>query len=345
MKKKIMSVLCVILSIVMLVGCSSGSKPAASSAAPAASGASVAPASSAAPAEKPWKFERKIEMVIPFGPGSGTDTTIRAWAPLMEKELGVAITINNVEGAGGVKGAEYLNKQPADGYTFAMYTPSHIIAAVNKTTTFDILNETVPTVRLVQDANVILANKNVPYNNVKELIAYVKANPDKAKIGVMSVVGIDGVSVQQLFDLAGIKVGLVPFGSGAEANAAVIGGHIDMVLTSPFDANAYLTSGDMKGIVTLSEKRASNMPKVECTGELGYAAYLGPWRGIIAKKGTPDGAVKALAAAADKVNNSKAWQDWKASVALNDREGYANNADFTKIWTEYYNTMKKALGK
>ena len=62
-----------------------------------------------------WEFERPIEIVIPFGPGSGTDTTIRAWAPLMEKELGTTININNVAGAGGVQGAEFFVNQPADG--------------------------------------------------------------------------------------------------------------------------------------------------------------------------------------------------------------------------------------
>ncbi len=332
MKKKLALVLCIVLTLSLLAGCAS--KPAQEAAAPGASSEA-----------KEWKFERKIEIVIPFGPGSGTDTTIRAFAPLMEKELGVPITINNVEGASGVKGAEFLNKQPADGYTFAMYTPSHLIAAVNKTTNFDILNETVPVVRLVQDANIILAGKNVPYNNFKELVEYAKANPGKAKIGLMSVAGIDAVSVNQLFEKAGIDVPLVPYSSGAEANAAVIGGHVDMVLTSPFDANAYLESGDMKGIVILSEKRASTVPDIESTGELGYDAYIGPWRGIVAKKGTPEEAINAFEAAAVKVCQSKEWDDWKKSVALSDREGFANREDFTKIWSEYYGTMKTILGK
>ena len=325
MKKKLAMVLCVVLVLTLFAGCSKSATAAAD--------------------PKDWKFERKIEMLCPFGPGSGTDTTLRAFLPLMEKELGVSIVINNVEGASGVKGAEFVNKQPADGYTFAMYTPSHLIAAVNKTTNFDILNETIPVVRLVQDANIILAGKNVAYNNFTELIAYTKANPGKAKIGLMSIAGIDAVSVQELFDKAGIEIPLIPYSSGAEANAAVIGGHVDMVLTSPFDANAYLESGDMKGIVILSEKRASTVPNIECSGELGFDAFIGPWRGIIAKKGTPEGAINAFEAAAVKVCASKEWDDWKKTVALNDREGYANKEDFTKIWTEYYETMKAALSK
>lgn len=296
--------------------------------------------------EGEWKFDRPIEMVIPFGPGSGTDTTIRAWAPLMEKELGVAININNMAGAGGVMGAEFHANQPADGYTFAMYTPSHVIAAVDKTANFDILNETMPVVRLVQDSNIILAGKHTPYNNMEELIAYAKTNPaKKPTLGMMSINGIDGASAKQLFDAAGIEVSFIPYPSGAEVNAAVMGGHTDMVLTSPFDGNAYIESGDMKGIVLLAEERATNLPDVQCTGELKLDAFIGPWRGIVAKKGTPQGAIDALEAAAIIVNEKQEWIDWKATVGLNDRPGFATQEEFKAIWMEYYETMKTLLGK
>lgn len=293
-----------------------------------------------------WKFERPIEIVIPFGPGSGTDTTIRAWAPLMEKELGTTININNIAGAGGVQGAEFFVNQPADGYTFAMYTPSHVIAAVDGTASFDILNDTMQVVRLVQDSNIILAGKHVPYNNFEELVAYAKSNPDKKPtLGMMSINGIDGASAQQLCDEAGIELQFIPYASGAEANAAIMGGHTDMVLTSPFDGNAYLESGDMKAIVLLAEERATNLPDVQCTGELGYDAYIGPWRGIVAAKGTPQEAIDALEAAAIVVNEKQEWIDWKETVGLNDRPGFANQEEFKAIWMEYYETMKALRGK
>lgn len=293
---------------------------------------------------KEWKFTRKIEMVCTFGPGSGTDTTLRAFLPLLEKKLGVSIIINNVAGASGIKGAEYLNKQPADGYTFGMYTPSHIIAAVNKTASFDILNLTEPVVRLVQDSNLILGGKKTPFSNLKEMIAYAKANPNKVTLGVMSIKGIDAVSARDLFDTVGIKVRLVAFGSGSEANAAVIGGHCDTVLSSPFDANNYLESGDMKGIVLLAEKRATNQPKIECTVEQGYNCTIGPWRGIVCKKGTPEEAIAAFEKAAVEVCKSPEWNKWKASVGLNDREGFADRKQFKKIWMDYYDLMNKFLG-
>lgn len=289
-----------------------------------------------------WKFERPIEIIVPWGPGSGTDTTIRAWAPLMEKELGVSIKINNVEGAGGVKGGEFYQLQPADGYTFAMNTQSHLIAAIDGTTNYDVMADTVPVIRLVQDTNMILAGKHVPYNNAKELAEYAKSNPGKKPtVAMMSMKGIDGAAAMELFNALGVEVNFIPYSSGAEANAAIMGGHTDMVLASPSDAGAYVESGDMKGIVVLAEERTSSLPDVECTGELGYDAYIGPWRSIVAKKGTPEGAMKVLAEAAKKVNEMQEWIDWKESMGLNDRPAFATLEEFNKIWNEDFATLKE----
>ena len=293
-------------------------------------------------ADGEWKFDRPIEIIVPWGPGSGTDTTIRAWAPLMEKELGVTIKINNVEGAGGVKGGEFYQLQPADGYTFAMNTQSHLIAAIDGTTNYDVMADTVPVIRLVQDTNMILAGKHVPYNNATELVEYVKANPGKKPtVAMMSIKGIDGAATIELFDALGVEVNFIPYSSGAEANAAIMGGHTDMVLVSPSDAGAYVESGDMKGIVVLAEERASTMPDIESTGELGIDAYIGPWRSIVAKKGTPEGAMKALAEAAKKVNEMQEWKDWKQSMGLMDRPAFATLDDFGKIWQEDYENLKE----
>ncbi|MCL2001045.1 MAG: tripartite tricarboxylate transporter substrate binding protein [Planctomycetes bacterium] len=290
-----------------------------------------------------WTFERNIDMIIVFGPGSGTDGTMRAFQPALERELGVRLVINNVAGASGVTGAEFFNAQPADGYTFAMYTPSHVIAAINGTATFDILNETVHVINLVQDINLILAGPNTPFNTFEELVERAKAEPGRFKIAVMSVAGIDNAAVQQLFQLVGVEIDSIAYPSGAEANAAVIGGHIDMVLTGAADGVDFIESGDMKGIIVLAEQRSSALPDVPSTGELGYEAYIGPWRGIVAKKGTPDGAVRAFQEAALKANSDPAWIEWKEANGLNDREALWVGSEFEKKWHEYYEDLAELL--
>lgn len=336
MKKKwLLTTALTMMLTLALTGCGSN-EPAAEAPAPAEGGETAAE----------FKFDRPVEFIIPFGPGSGTDTTIRALQPALEKELGVAVKINNKEGAGGVVGAEFYANQPHDGYIFAMYTPSHIIAAINKTVNFDIFNETIPVARLVHDSNVILAGKDVPYNTVGEMIEYVKANPTYVpSVGMMSIQGIDGVAAGQLFDEIGVKANFIPYASGAEANAAIMGGHTDMVLTSPFDGKAFVDSGDMKAIVLLAEQRGSTMPETECTGELGINAYIGPWRGIVAHEGTPQEAIDALAAAIERADQDAEWTAWKQSVGLQDRPGFANQEDFGKVWNEYYTIMEDILVK
>ncbi|SCZ81800.1 tripartite tricarboxylate transporter substrate binding protein [Acidaminobacter hydrogenoformans] len=337
MKKKWLLMTALVMMLVLaFAGCS---KPAEEPAAPAEPAEGETPA-----ATEEFKFDRPIELIITFGPGSGTDTTIRALQPALEKELGVPVKINNKEGAGGVVGAEFYANQPHDGYVFAMYTPSHIIAAINKTVNFDIFNETIPVARLVHDSNVLLAGTQVPYSTVGEMIEYCKANPDYVpSVGMMSIQGIDGVAAGQLFDEIGIKANFIPYASGAEANAAIMGGHTDMVLTSPFDGKAFVDSGDMKAIVLLAEQRGSTLPETECTGELGINAYIGPWRGIVAHNGTPQEAIDALAAAIERADADPEWNEWKQSVGLTDRPGFAGPEEFGQVWTEYYTIMEDLL--
>ncbi len=337
-RERILVIVLALVLVFALVGC--GSTPTATTAAPTSAGETTA-----APEVEEWTFDRPVEFIITFGPGSGTDTTIRALQAALERELGVGIKINNVEGAGGVVGAEFFANQPKDGYTFAMYTPSHIIAAVNGTTNFDIFNDTIPVARLVHDSNCLLLGKHVPYSTVAEMIEYCDANPDYIPtVGMMSIQGIDGVSTGQFFDELGIEATFIPYGSGSEANAAVMGGHTDMVLTSPFDGVAYVESGDMKALVLLAEQRGTTMPDVECTGELGINAYIGPWRAIVAYKGTPQAAIDALEAAIMRADADPAWTSWKQTVGLMDRPGFTGQEGMGKVWTEYYDIMEEILG-
>ena len=142
-----------------------------------------------------------------------------------------------------------------------MFTPSTSLQQL-RDANFDILNETVVVGWFTTP--ILFCRKAYPYNNLEELIEYCKSNPGKKpSLGMMSIQGIDGAAAKQLCDEAGIELEFIPYGSGAEANAAVLGGHTDMVLTSPFDGNAYIESGDMKGIVLLAEQRASSLPDIQ----------------------------------------------------------------------------------
>ncbi len=292
-----------------------------------------------------FKFERKIELVCPWGAGGGADTTLRTFALALEKELGVPVVVNNVEGGGGVQGSEYTNKQPADGYTYMIGTQSLLLANIQNLMSFNYAEEFIPVTRLVHDTNVIVASSKAPFKNFKELIEYIKANPGKVKVGVLTVTGVDAFMVRQTFELAGVDVPLVAFNNGAELNAAIIGGHISLAVAGPAESKGLIESGDMIGIIAASQERLTMLPEVETTTENNIESLLGPMRGILAKKGTPEEALIAFEAAAEKAVASEDFQTWAKNNALDQRPGYANRSDFGTIWQEQITVLTDLYNK
>ncbi|MCL2616850.1 MAG: tripartite tricarboxylate transporter substrate binding protein [Defluviitaleaceae bacterium] len=308
---------------------------------PAAAGGGATPASGGNQAQADagaagWTWDRPVEFVVLWGPGSGTDTTMRAFAPFLEEELGVPVRINNVDGAGGIRGAEFFATQPTDGYIYSMFTQSHIIAAINQTANFDIMADTVPIASLVHDARLILAGTHNPFDDFDGMVEYARANPGSLTISVMSITGLDAISFNDFTSQAGIDITMIAFGSQAEADAAILGGHVDMSLTSPMDGVQYIDAGLMHGIVLFSEERSASVPDVPTTVEKGFDATIGPWRSIVAMQGTPEAAILAMEEAIIRANEHEGWWDWKESVGLTDRDGFNRRSEFEQMWhTEY----------
>ncbi len=331
MKKRVALLISLVLVLSLaLMGCSSGPS-------------NVSTDQGAANGE--FKFERKIEIVCPWGAGGGADSTLRAFTSALEKEIGVPIVINNVEGGGGVMGVEYTSKQPADGYTFMLGTQSLLLTSIRGLSSVDMYEGFIPVTRLVHDTNVIVASSKAPYSNFDELIEHIKANPGKVKVGVMTVTGVDAYTVKQTFEKAGVDVPLIAFNNGAELNAAIIGGHVDLATVGPAEVKGLVDSGDMIPIIVASKDRLPMISNVESTGEKGIESYMGPMRGIFAKKGTPEGAIKAFEAAAKKAHASAEFQEFMKLNGLDQRPGYADAKDFKEIWSNEYTVLKQLYEK
>ena len=337
MKKVITLVITLAMLVMAFAGCG---KSASSAPAPASSGA-PAGSSTAAPA---WKFERKVEIICPWGTGGGADTTVRTFATALEKELGVPVVVNNKAGAGGVSGVEFASKQPADGYTFLLCTPSPLLAQVAGATDFDVYGTINPLVQLVHDCNVLVAGKNAPYNNYKELMEYVEKNPGAEKAGVMTITGLDNACLKAAF---GDKIEPVAYTEGAQLNADIIGGHVAMGVVGPAEVAAMVQSGDMKVIMSFTEKQMT-MPgyeNVEAAGEIGVESYFGPARGIFYMAGTPEAALEAFEAAAEKAVASALFQNWAKNEGLDQRVGWKNRTDYKASWEADYQQFVEMFGK
>lgn len=209
-----------------------------------------------------WKFERKIDIVCPWGVGGGADSTIRPMAQLLQSILGVPVEVVNVEGAGGVNGVEYTYKQPADGYTFMLGTQSLFMQDMQGTTSMDFKTEFECVDVLVHSINIIAASKKsmerYGVSNWSELSEYIQNNPWTVSVGMLTATGVDGASLAQAIE--GMDLLEVSYAGGSELNSALVGGHCDLAISGTDEIAGLIESGDIIPILALCENRMSVFP-------------------------------------------------------------------------------------
>ena len=223
-----------------------------------AGGDTTAAAEAASPASD-FKFDHRIEIMVPAGEGGGLDTTIRKFATYLEKELGTSIVISNRSGASGITGYTWSHNQPADGYKYQFTAPSAIIAAAQGQCDFDLLNEIVPVSGLVMAEGMFFASPKAPFKDVNEMIDYCKANPGKVTIATDSPNGISGAIITEFCNQAGIELKWITSESN-EGTISVIAGDVDLAINPWSDAGAYVESGDLIPIVVMSQQRSTIYP-------------------------------------------------------------------------------------
>ena len=289
-----------------------------------------------------WKFERKIELVCPWGLGGGADSTLRPMATLLQQKLGVAVEVRNETGAGGVQGIEYTYKQPADGYTFMLGTQSLYIQDMLGNTSMDFKTEFECIDILVHSINMLAGSKKqlekYGIKNFSDLKAYAAAHPYEISVGMLTSTGVDGMCFE--IATAGLDLNIVQYGGGAEVNADLAGGHCDLAVGGYDDMSGLIASGDIVPLLVFCEHRLSIFPDCECTAEVGIDSYAGPWRGIFAKKGTPQGAIDALVAAIEECRQDPSWQEFLHNAAYDERTVPAPGEELVEFCQNEYKELR-----
>ena len=340
MKKSFLGTVAILaaMSMAVLTGCGSSTAPETK-----AAGGDAKTEAGADAAAGDWTWERNIEIVCPWGTGGGADTTLRAFATALESEIGVKVVVNNKSGAGGVTGVQFASSQPADGYTYLLCTQSPMLAQITGATDFDVYGSIKPLCQLVHDVNVFVAGKDEPYNNMEELKEYLKANPGSVKCGVMTITGLDAACVQGAFDG---EVEAVAYTEGSQLNADIVGGHINLGCEGPAEVSAMVESGDMKVIGACTDQHLTlpGWENVQTTADINNETTYGPARGIFYIPGTPDAALKAFEAAAEKAVASDSFQEFCKQQGLDQRQGWLNTADYTAAWDADYADLTALFG-
>ena len=198
---------------------------------------------------------RAISIVVPFGPGSGTDVGARLIGQKLSEALGRPVMIDNKPGANGVIAAEFASKAKPDGYTLVMGTNSTHGAnpALVRELRYDPIKGFEPVTRVAVFTSIIVANPALPVNNMRELIAYGKANELTLATGNASGVVMSETLARQV----GWKLLRVPFKSNPPAMTEVVAGRVNMMFTDIAAAQGLLKSGSLKPMAVTSLKRSA----------------------------------------------------------------------------------------
>ncbi|WP_284756820.1 tripartite tricarboxylate transporter substrate binding protein [Agrobacterium sp. fls2-241-TYG-188a] len=246
--------------------------------------------------------DRTITLVVPFAAGGSTDVVARVIAQKMGQELGQQVVVENVAGAGGNLGADRVARAEPDGYTILMGTvATHALnPLILKTKPYDPEKDFAPISLLVVVPNVLVVNPQLPVKTIAELIALLKAEPDKyayASSGNGTPLHLSG----ELFKaMTGVSMQHVPYKGSGPALNDLLGNQVSIMFDNLPSSSGHMKSGTLRALGVTTAERASSFPDVPTIAETvpGYETYT--WNALFAPAGTPAAAVDVLNAAAKK---------------------------------------------
>ena len=246
---------------------------------------------------------KSIRWIVPYTPAGYTDIVTRRVTQKLADVLGQAIVIENRPGANSVIGVDLVAKAPPDGYTFGTVIAAHAVnATLNPKMPFDPLKD-FTYVSLMSIAPLIMvANPSLPANNVKELIAYAKANPGKLNFGSSGVGAAAHLTTEMFKSRVGISMVHVPYKGTMPALQDAIGGQIDLMFDVVGPLIPQVRAGKLKAIVVTAKARMPAAPEVPTMAESGVPDFVsGTWAGVIAPAGVPKDIVNRISSEIAKI--------------------------------------------
>ena len=263
--------------------------------------AAFAVAGSAAPAQAQNYPNRPVTLIIPFAPGGGSDVVARAIAPLLGQKLGGTVVVENVSGAAGTIAATRVSRAPPDGYTLIIHNIAFALNAAFRPDSA-LTPDNFSVITMVNSTpGVLVGRKDLPVNNIKELVEYAKNN--RLKLGHPGVGSSGHLSVSLMHHaLGGGPADYIPYRGGGPQLQDTIAGHIDICSVVVANGLEPIRTGQVKGVGTLSKKRHRLLPDVpsffEDTKPLSESLF---WNVLMAPPGTPKEIVDKINAAYEEV--------------------------------------------
>jgi tripartite-type tricarboxylate transporter receptor subunit TctC len=242
---------------------------------------------------------RPITLIAPFPAGGPLDVIARIIAEPMRETLGQPVVIENVPGAGGNIGTQRIARAEPDGYTIGIgQWSTHVVNPVTYSLSYDVTKDFEPIALLANTPQLIIARKDFPAKDVKELVAWLKANPDKATAATVGVAGGAQVSAVYFQKETGTTFRFVPYRGGGPAVADMMAGTVDLMFDQAANALGPVRGGRIKAYAVMAKERWSALPDVPSIDEAGASGlYVAYWHAMWAPKGTPKEVIGKLNAA------------------------------------------------
>jgi tripartite-type tricarboxylate transporter receptor subunit TctC len=262
----------------------------------AGTAAIVAAPAFVARAAEPWP-SRPVTIVVPFGAGGSADLVARVFARGLETKYGKSFVVENRGGAGGIIGTATAAKAPGDGYTLVVGTSSTL--AINPSMyvhlPYDPDTAFAPVSPLVQFANVLVVNDNVPAKTAAEFIAYMKANDGKLNYGSSGNGTSSHLCAVMLMHASGVTMTHIPFHGFPEEMTALIDGQLTFMFDNITSEWPFVTSGQVRPLAASTAKRLEIAPDIPAMSETIPGFEAAAWQGILAPAGTPEPIVGQIA--------------------------------------------------
>jgi tripartite-type tricarboxylate transporter receptor subunit TctC len=242
---------------------------------------------------------RPLTMIVPYPAGGPTDTIARLLGERMRASLGQPMIIENVAGAGGNIGVGRVARAAGDGYTLGIgHWGSHVVNGAIYTLPYDLLTDLEPVALLSDGPQLIVAARSVPAKDIKELIAWLKANPGKAMVGTTGVGGASHLAGILFQNTTGTDIQIVPYRGAAPRMQDMLSGQIHLAFDQAANSLPQVRGGNLQAYAVTSKTRLAVAPDIPTVDEAGLPEfYISVWHGLWSSKGTPKDVVRRLNAA------------------------------------------------
>jgi len=310
----------------------------------------VCVAQSGVAAAQPWPV-RPLTLVVPFAPGGGIDSSARIQAQSLAELLGQSVVVENVGAAAGMAGSLRVERAAPDGYTFLIgNTGTHAYnQSLYKSPLYDAAADFAPVGLATESPRILVARKDLPVANLREFIAYAKANQAKMQFGSAGVGSGTHLPCVLLNRAIGVDVTHIPYRGAGPAMQDLIAGRIDYMCDTIQAGAVQANAQTVKGIAVMAAKRVSVVAQLGTTGEQGLAGVeASAWNAFFLPKGTPEPIVRRLNGAIgemlDNPSLRKRLEDMGLEIVPPERRSPEYLAKFVREEVERWGRLIKAAG-